>query len=353
MVAGREGSHEGSMWTLAAEKGVEPFLVPELGREVRPVNDLVALFKLVRLFRQQRPAIVHTHTAKAGTLGRIAARMVGVPIVIHTFHGHIFNGYFSPAVTRLFLTIERRLARMSTKIVTVSEGQREELLGQGIGAPEQVIAIPLGLELDGLLASEQRRGELRQQLGVPSETPLIGIVARLVPIKDIDTFLEAASDVRRSWPDVRFLIVGDGELRLSLTQQARALGLERCAHFLGWERDLAPIYADLDLVALSSLNEGTPVSLIEAMAAGLPVVATRVGGVPDLVEHGKTGLLVPPKDPKALSMAMRTLLDDATRRREMGRLGREAVYPKHSDGALLNRIDQLYASLLVSVMGAV
>lgn len=346
LIAGREGSREGSMRRLAAEKGVEPLLLPELGREVRPAKDLAALLKLARLLRQQRPAIVHTHTAKAGTLGRIAARMAGVPIVIHTFHGHTFSGYFSPAATRLFLAIERRLASTSTKIVTVSEGQRLELLRLQIGTPEQVVAIPLGLELDCLLRSEIRRGELRQQLGIPPETALIGVVARLVPIKDIATFLEAASDLRRSRPDVQFLIVGDGELRSSLMQQARTLGLERCAHFLGWQRDIAAIYADLDLVTLSSLNEGTPVCLIEAMAAGLPVVATRVGGVPDLIEHGKTGLLVPPKDPKALSMAMKTLLDDPGRRREMGRLGRETVYPKYSDGALLDRIDRLYASLL-------
>lgn len=351
LVAGREGEREGSLRDLAAEKGVEPLFLPELGREVRPGGDLVAFFRLLRLFRQQQPDIVHTHTAKAGALGRVAAKLAGIPIIIHTFHGHIFRGYFSRGAARFFLTIERRLASASTKVLTVSEGQRQDLLRLRIGSSETVGVMPLGLELDNLLRSHLRRGEVRRRLGASHEVPLVGIIARLVPIKDLDTFLEAASDLRRSRPDVRFLIVGDGELRPLLEQRARALGLDGSAHFLGWQRDLEPIYADLDLLVLSSLNEGTPVSLIEGMAAGLPVVATEVGGVPDLVENGKTGLLVPPKDPGALSAAMDTLLGDADRRREMGRLGREAVYPKYSDAALMDRMDRLYSSLLQAAAG--
>ncbi len=346
LVAGREGPREGTLRELAAEKEVEPLLLQELGREVRPGQDLLALVRLFRLFRQHRPAIVHTHTAKAGALGRLAAKLARIPIIIHTFHGHIFDGYFSRGVTRVFLAIERRLAAASTRILTVSEGLRRDLLRLRIGSPEKVVVMPLGLELDGLLRSGRRRGEARRRLGASPDVPLVGVIARLVPIKDLGTFLEAASALHRSRPDVRFVIVGDGELRLPLEQQARALGLDGCAHFLGWQRDLEPIYADLDLLVLSSLNEGTPVSLIEGMAAGLPVVATKVGGIPDLVEDGKTGLLVPPKDSGALSAAMEELLGDADRRREMGRLGREAVYPKYSDAALIDRMDHLYSSLL-------
>ena len=346
LVAGQEEPEEGSLRDLATDKGVEPLFIPELGREVRPNRDFVALWKLVRLLRRQRPDIVHTHTAKAGALGRIAAKLTGIPIIIHTFHGHVLNGYFSRGMTRLFLGIERCLAGLSTKIVTVSEGQRRELLRLGIGKPENVGVMPLGLELDGLLRSDLRRGEFRQRLGISAETPLVGIIARLVPIKDHGTFLQAAADLHRYRPDVRFLIVGDGECRSALEQQAHALGVDGCVHILGWQRDLEPIYADLDLVVLSSLNEGTPVSLIEAMAAGVPVVATSVGGVPDLIADEKTGLLVPSMDPGALSRAMQTLIGDGERRREMGRLGREAVYPIFSDAALLDRIDHLYRSLL-------
>jgi glycosyltransferase involved in cell wall biosynthesis len=346
LVAGREGPREGNLHDLAAEKGVEPVILPELGREVRPYRDCTALVKLVRLLRRLRPDIVHTHTAKAGALGRIAAKLAGIPVIVHTFHGHVLHGYFSRGTTRFFLTIERCLAAISTKVLTVSDGQCRDLLRLRIGRPETVGVMPLGLELDGFLGSDLRRGELRRQLDVNAEAPLVGIIGRLAPIKDHATFLEAASDLHKSRPDVRFLIVGDGELRSRLEQQAHALGLDGCAHFLGWQRELEPIYADLDLVVLSSLNEGTPVSLIEAMAAGLPVVATKVGGVPDLVADGKTGLLVPPKDPMAMSQAMETLLADPERRRQMGRLGRDAVYPLYSDTALMDRMHRLYSSLL-------
>ena len=345
LVSGQEGPGEGSLRDRTVQKGLAPLFLPELGREVRPGRDLTALLKLVRLLRQQQPEIVHTHTAKAGALGRIAAKIAGIPIVVHTFHGHVMHGYFSRRVTRLFLAIERRLAMATTTILTVSQGLREELLRLQIGRPETVRVMPLGLEMDGFLRSDLRRGELRRWLGVSPEVPLVGIIARLVPIKDHRTFLEAASDLHRSRPDVRFLIVGDGELRPHLEQQAHALGLSQCVNFLGWQRELEPIYADLNLAVLSSLNEGTPVSLIEAMAASLPVVATSVGGVSDLVEHGKTGLLVPPKDPKAFSGAMEALLGDPDRGREMGRLARETVYPKYSHAALIDRMDRLYASM--------
>lgn len=352
LIAGREGPREGNLHDLAAEKGVEPLILPELGREVRPLRDCAALVKLVRLLRRLRPQIVHTHTAKAGALGRIAAKLAGVPIIVHTFHGHVLHGYFSRRTTRFFLSIERCLAAASTKVLTVSEGQRQDLLRLRIGRPETVGVMPLGLELEGFLRSELRRGEIRRRLGVNAGALLVGIVARLAPIKDHTTFLEAAFDLRKSRLDVQFLIVGDGELRSALEQEASSLGLDGCAHFLGWQRELEPIYADLDLAVLSSLNEGTPVSLIEAMAAGLPVVATKVGGIPELVADGKTGLLVPPKDPMAMSRAMETLLGDPERRRQMGRLGREAVYPLYSDAALIDRMHGLYASLLQASFSA-
>jgi glycosyltransferase involved in cell wall biosynthesis len=352
LVAGQEGPREGSLRDRAAQKGISLHFLPELGRDVRPARDLMALRKLVQLLRERQPEIVHTHTAKAGALGRIAARIAGIPIVVHTFHGHIMHGYFSHRATRFFLALERCLAMASTRILTLSEGLREELLRLRIGRPETVGVMPLGLELNGFLRSDTRRGELRRRLGLSPEVPLVGIIARLVPIKDHGTFLEAASELCRSRADVRFLIVGDGELRSSLEHRAHALGLSQCVSFLGWQRELEPIYADLDLAVLSSRNEGTPVSFIEAMAAGLPVVGTRVGGVPDLVEHGKTGLLVRPNDPKALSGAMETLLSDPDRRREMGRLAREAVYPTYSDAALIDHMDRFYSSILQTGIAA-
>jgi glycosyltransferase involved in cell wall biosynthesis len=346
LVAGQEGPREGSLRDLAAQKAVEPLFLPELGREIRVGRDLLALFSLVRILTRQRPAIVHTHTAKAGALGRIAARLAGVPVVVHTFHGHVLHGYFSRGTTRVFLEIERRLAGITTRILTVSETQRQELLDLKIATPRTSSVMPLGLELDPFLTAHVSKGTIRRQLGLSPHVPLVGIVGRLVPIKDHATFLEAAAALHRSRPEVRFLVVGDGELRPSLERLAGTLDLDGRVHFLGWQRDMPRVYADLDLLVLSSINEGTPVALIEAMAAGLPVVATRVGGVADVVDDGKTGLLVPPKDPAALNRAMAVLLDDPDRRREMGQAGRHAVYPLYSDDALLDRMDALYAALL-------
>jgi glycosyltransferase involved in cell wall biosynthesis len=295
--------------------------------------------------RQMRPQIVHTHTAKAGTLGRLAARLAGVPVVIHTYHGHVFQGYFSPVRTRFFLTIERVLARWTDRLLTVSNAVRQDLLMRRIGSPERLQVVPLGLDLDPFLRCEELRGQLRAELAV-GDALLVGIVARLVPIKRHADFLKAAAAVASELSSCRFLVVGDGELRSGLEARVQALGLDSRVHFLGWRGDLPRVYADLDLVVLTSANEGLPVSLIEAMASARPVVATRVGGVPDLVEHGAAGLLVPPGNPRALAEAMVTLLADPERRREMGQAGRKRVHPAFSAARLLADIDSVYTELL-------
>lgn len=350
LVAGREGPGEANYLTLTGQSLENLTIIPSLGREIRGTQDVFAFVQLYRLIRQMRPHIVHTHTAKAGTLGRLAARLAGVPVVIHTYHGHVFQGYFSPVKTRLFLSIERGLARWTDRLLTVSEAVRRDLLLQRIGSPERLRVVPLGLDLDPFLHCDGLRGQLRVELGV-GDTPLVGIVARLVPIKRHEDFLAAAAAVVRRLSACRFLVVGDGELRDSLKARVRALGLDGRVHFLGWRGDLPRLYADLDLVVLTSASEGLPVSLIEAMAAARPVVATRVGGVPDLVEDGVTGLLVPPGDPGALAEAIVALLADPERRRHMGEAGRKRVYPAFSASRLLADMDRLYAELLREKLG--
>lgn len=346
LVAGGEGPREGNYLELYGRSVDRLTILPELGREIQGWSDLRALVQLVRLIREFRPHILHTHTAKAGVLGRIAARLVGVPIVIHTYHGHVFHGYFSPAKTRFFLTVERWLARHTDRLLTVSASLRRELLDLGIGSPERFTVIPLGLELDRFLNCEDVRGQLRAELGVNPETLLVGIVARLVPIKRHTCFLEAAAEVARRYPKCQFLLVGDGEERVELEHLCSRLALNGRVRFLGWRRDLERIYADLDLVVLTSANEGSPVSLIEAMASGKPVVAARVGGVPDLVEDGVTGLLVPPENPAAVAEAMGALLADARRRQTFGQAGRKRVYPAFSAERLLADMDWLYTELM-------
>jgi len=290
--------------------------------------------------------VVHTHTAKAGTLGRLAAWWCRVPIVVHTYHGHVLHGYFGPGKTRLFIAIERWLARHTDRLVAVSEQVRRDLLGLGIGRPERFSVVPLGLDLERFLAADARRGQLRHELGFTERERVIGIVARLVPIKAHEVFLQAAAAVAERVPESRFVIVGDGERRNELEALSHRLGLGERLRFLGWRRDLDTVYADMDVVALTSRNEGSPVSLIEAMASARPVVATRVGGVPDLVEHGVTGYLVPPGDILRFARAIEDVLASPDRGRALGEAGRHRVHPAFSAQRLVADMDALYTELL-------
>jgi glycosyltransferase involved in cell wall biosynthesis len=346
LVTGVEGEHEGNMLDLAAAKGVEPVIIPELRRNIDPLGGLVTLIKLYRLMRREKPHIVHTHTATAGLLGRLAAKLAGVPVVLHTFHGHVLRGYFGPLRSKTLVWMERFLARLSDRIVTVSEGQRRELAEYGVAPLEKITVVPLGFELEALLACESHRGQLRRELGLAYESKLVGIVARLVPIKNHRLFFQAAQVVAEAVPQVRFLVVGDGEQREELEAYAGEMGLEGRILFTGWRRDLSRLYADLDVVALTSINEGTPVSLIEAMAAGVPVVATAVGGVPDVVADGETGYLVEDGDVNGLAEAIIELLRSPEKAREMGMAGRKAVYPKFTSQTLIANVEGLYDELL-------
>lgn len=340
LVTGLEGPAEGSMREWAASQGVTPLVIPELGREINLWADQAVLYKLYRLFRREKPDVVHTHTAKAGFVGRLAARLAGIPVVFHTFHGHVFHSYFSPARTRMFIGIEQFLARLTDRIVTISPLQRQEIIQFGIASPEKIVIIPLGFDLDEFFSCEQLRGQLRRELALPAETKLIGIVARLTGIKNHRMFFEAAARVSQRCHNAHFIVVGDGELRSELEKQVGELGLAGVTHFLGWRNDLPAVYADLDLVALTSYNEGTPTTLIEAQAAACPVVATAVGGVPDVVKEGRTGYLVPARDTAAFAEAVLAAL--AGDGRAMGQAGREAVKENFTLARLLKDTEKLY-----------
>ncbi len=320
-------------------------VVPDLGREIRPLNDLRTVWRLMQIIRRERPHIVHTHTAKAGALGRAAAILSGVPIVVHTFHGHVLRGYFSPAKTAVYRAIERGLAGRTDRLLTVTDRVGQELKALGVGRPEQYRTLPLGFDLAPLLVAERRRGQLRAELQV-GDVPLIGIVARLVPIKAHEVFLAMAARVRRACPTAQFLIVGDGELRADLERRVEELGLRGAVRFLGWRADIDTLYADIDVVALTSRNEGSPVALIEAMAAGVPVVSTEVGGVADVVTHGVTGLLAAMDDDEALARHVLTLLGDRDTGRRMGQEGRLRVAATYGAGRLVADIEGLYEELL-------
>jgi len=344
LVSGVESGDEGNMLELGRLPPIDPRILPTLGRAISPLDDLRALTGLVLLARSFKPDIVHTHLAKAGALGRIAARIAGVRTVVHTYHGSVFRGYFGQRESAVYLGIERALARITTRIVAITSGQKADLVDLGIAPSSKIVEIPLGLDLDHFRELPAREDAL-SALGLPREGRYVAIVARLVPIKDIPTFLRAFALVTESLPDVRGLVVGDGPEREAVERLAQNLGLERRCRFLGWRADLPNVYAASDVVALTSLNEGSPVSVIEAMASGRAVVATAVGGVPDVVSEA-TGILVPVGDHRGFADAIVSLLRDPDRRAELGRKGREVAVRRFASDRLVADIDRLYIDLL-------
>jgi glycosyltransferase involved in cell wall biosynthesis len=345
LVVGFEEAREGDLVDLAVEKGVEVHRLEALGREIRPLSDFRAFWSLFRMIRRYRPAIVHTHTAKAGLLGRLAARLCGVPVIVHTFHGHVLRGYFGPWKSALFARLERLLARSSDALVAVSEAVQQDLVALKVAPAAKIRVVPLGLELEGLMGPLPRGG-LRHEAGFRADAPLVGAVGRLAPIKDLGTLLSAAVIVRKSLPEARFSIVGDGPARSLLEGQASRLGLSGAVFFHGWRRDMAAVLGDLDVVVNCSRNEGTPVALIEALAAGRPVVATRVGGTPDLLGGGSRGVLVPLGDADALAAAIITTLTQPAEASPRIAEGRRYVQDAHAAARLVGDIDDLYRELL-------
>jgi glycosyltransferase involved in cell wall biosynthesis len=315
-----------------------------LVRPLRPDIDARAVVAVRRLLRETGARLVHTHMAKAGTVGRSAAWSVHPrPRTVHTFHGHVLDGYFSPAVRRTFIEIERRLARGTDVLVAISDEIRDELLDLRIGRPDQYRVIPLGFDLAPFFAVDGQRGDLRRRLNLGPDVPLVVALGRLVPIKDHLTLFEAMARV----PDAHLAVVGDGELRASLEARVAQMRLGDRIHFTGWMTDVASVLSDVDVVALTSRNEGTPVSLIEAAACGRASVATKVGGVGMVVEDGVNGYLTRPGDAVGFAAAVERLLAEPETRRGMGLAGRERVRQRFSQERLLSDIRALYTDLTV------
>jgi len=355
LVCGTLSQDEGDMSYYAERKGVRPCRIPELTREIDPWKDLLAFIKIFMVLLREHPRILHTHTAKAGTLGRLAGLVYNALyftgcrriIFFHTFHGHVFEGYFKRYQTFLFLCIERFLACFTTAIVTVSVSVRDELVRLSIAPSKKIEVIPLGFELDPFLALSRSSGE----------TVRVGIVGRLVSVKNHRMFLKSAAEIFRRKPDIkiRFSIVGDGELRCELEDFVRTMHLERRIDFLGWRKDLTEVYSALDIVVLTSLNEGTPVSLIEAMASGRPVAATDVGGVCDLLGRNdcqenipgsfrvmERGILVASGDVSEMSEAIIFLAENKDCRERMGFRARDFARKNFGKERLVKDIERLY-----------
>jgi glycosyltransferase involved in cell wall biosynthesis len=373
LVTGKVPEGEEDMSYFADEMGVTPRYFSEMSREIS-LNDAVTVWKLFRLFRQERPDIVHTHTAKAGTVGRTAGFLyrwltpgvlIGKPRqckFVHTYHGHVFHSYYGRTRTRVFLAIERLLAKLVTdRLIVVSKQQSIEI-GEKfrVGRSGQIKVIPLGLDL-GLFADHaSRRTKFRHELCIPDHTILIGIVGRLTEIKNHQMFLNVVARLKEIDPAcwrqgaVRFIVIGDGALRDALEDQCEDLGLEKDVIFVGSRKDPEYFYPALDVVALTSHNEGTPLTLIEAMANARPAVATSVGGVVDLlgdvVEDGpyrvcRRGISVEAGDEEAFVSALSRIIRDRSLRQELGDRGLEFVEVNYSKERLFEDIKGLYDEL--------
>lgn len=347
LACGVERADEGSMHDYALERGVRPLVLPELtGDASIGPSDLKAFRRVLRLVREYRPHIVHTHTGKAGILGRLAARTTGTPVTVHTYHGHVLDDYYGPLKTHAARQLERMLARLSTRLVAVSEKVKVDLVRHGVDGGGKIEVISLGFDLKPFATAERFRGEFRDELGLHQEHQLVGIVGRIFPIKNHRLFLNAAARVAARNPAVHFVVVGEGVLSEQTRDLARELGLEDRVFFTGWRRDLPRVYADLDTLVVSSDNEGTPVAAIEAMAAGRPVVGTEVGGMPDLIDDGVTGFLVPPRDPEALATRLLELLDDPALAATMGERSARRVLERYRVERLVTDVERLYETLL-------
>jgi glycosyltransferase involved in cell wall biosynthesis len=361
LVIGGKDDHEQDATHLAERLDISPVVVPEMKRAIDPLADRAAYNKIKRLIKDFRPDVVHTHAAKSGAIGRLAAAACNVPVVVHTFHGHVFHSYFGKAKTQAFIQIERYLARRSSGIIAISELQKAELADKYRICPASKInIIPLGFDLDRFSSdSERKRDAFRKRYDIADDEIAIGIVGRIVPVKNHALFVAAAAKVLgKTSQKLRFIVVGDGDMRTTMEGEFRLAGIDYAyypqeprhaqAICISWQTEMDEVLAGLDIVALTSHNEGTPVSLIEAQAAGRPVVSTGVGGVADVVEDGGAGFVTPPGDADAFAEALLKLTEDPLRRAAFAARGSAAVQSRFSYQRLVGDMDSYYRNLLAA-----
>ena len=359
LVVGEKEEHEKSADYLASQLGINYITVPEMGRSISPWKDLQAYNKLKKIIRDFAPDVVHTHAAKPGALGRLAASACGVPAIVHTYHGHVFHSYFSKVKSGFYINLERFLASKSSAIVAISEAQKKELVQDFRIAPESKFrVIPLGLDLDKFQQDmPQKRARFRAEFGLEEDVIAIGIIGRLVPVKNHPLFLKALHHVlQRSNRKVKAFIIGDGETRTELEAEATRLGISFSTQqsnthphplvFTSWRSDVDTITAGLDIITLTSFNEGTPVSLIEAQAAGKPIVSTKVGGIGDIVLEGQTALLAGVQEEETFCQHLLRLVEDDGLRQQLGSNSSPYVLQRFGYQRLMRDMADLYYELL-------
>jgi glycosyltransferase involved in cell wall biosynthesis len=359
LVGGMPDVNEGTSSHILKNLGIEPVVLNEMKRSIHPEMDYAAYVKIRKLIRDFKPDIVHTHASKAGALGRLAASKERVPVLVHTFHGHVFHSYFGKAQTYFYKTIERRMAKLTDRIIAISEGQKNELsIEHKICPAEKISVIPLGFDLERFWTDvEAKRLIFRETYKIGDDQLAVGIIGRLVPVKNHILFLDSAKSVWEKFPEkVRFFIVGDGELRDQLLNYCSHIGFPATfmpddgarypVTFTSWINEADKVMAGLDIVALTSFNEGTPVSLIEAQAASKPVISTRVGGIANIVRENETALLAEPGNPNEFVEQLERLICDNVLRMNMSNHGKAFVESRFHYTRLVRDTELLYRQLL-------
>lgn len=355
LIGGAKDDFEDSSEFIPVNLGLKPIIIPEMKRSLNPLNDYRAYKKIKNIIKEFKPDIVHTHAAKAGTLGRLAAKHSGVKIIVHTFHGHVFHSYFNPVTTFIYKNIERYLGGISTKIIAISERQKFELSEiHRIANESKFEVIPLGFDLSKFNTDkENKRKKFRMEYNISDDEIAIGIVGRLVPVKNHELFIRSIHFIReRSKKKLRFFIIGDGDRKELLMKKCHELNIDftiknenKLLTFTSWIHNIDIAYNGLDIIALTSHNEGTPVSLIEAQASGKPIVSTNVGGISNIVTKN-TGLLSEPDDDDSFFNNLLILIENNETRIKMGESGWDQVCDQFHYSRLIKDFKALYTGLL-------
>ncbi len=358
LVGGVKEESEGSSEFIVRNLGIEPVVIPELQRSLNPSNDLIAYRKISRIIKEFKPDIVHTHASKAGTIGRLAAMRQKVPVIVHTFHGHVFHSYFNQMKSNIFMRIEKELASRTTKIIAISDKQKEELSVEfKIADPERFEVIPLGFDLSKFQENQsEKREAFRKKFKLKDKDIAIGIIGRLAPVKNHKLFIDAIRVLKYSTlTNVKAFIIGDGELRTELEQYCASCGLKYDSInasedvdvvFTSWIKDVHNVYPGLDIIAMTSLNEGTPVSLIEAQAANKPIITTNVGGIENIVLPDETAILSQNNNLKDFATKLKTLVESSQLQQKLSLSGWEFVQKRFHYQRLVEDMEQLYYKLL-------
>ena len=331
----------------ARANGVNVITVHSLVRRISPISDILALFDLVRIIKAEKPDIVHTHTSKAGILGRLAAKIAKVPRIVHTPHGHVFFGHFGPILSRIFLWIEKAFAPLTDRVVALTAGESKDYIDLNVYRREKLVKIHSGVDVEKFNQVSVNAVEKKRCLGLEQNDIVVGFIGWLLPIKGPMHLLKAMAMVWEHYEDTNLVFIGKGELDVDLRAEALKAGANGRVNFLGWRDDVNEIIPLFDIFVLPSLNEGMGRVLVEAMAAGKPIVASNVGGIPDVIQHDNNGLLVPPGDEKALAAAIMRLINDPEKAKKMGQRGRELCH-RFSLDSMVEKIDLLYREITQS-----